>query len=137
MADSEVEHLLDKLRYNEVIQLAKDEKLEVKGNKNKLVSAILEHVDEERIRAFFKSARGIKVDISEHEFVPRHEVMKKEDVADLLKNHHCKISDLPKIFDTDPISLKIGAKAGDIVRIKRKSPTAGQANYYRLVVKSI
>jgi DNA-directed RNA polymerase subunit H len=137
MADSEVEHLLEKLRYNEIIQFVRDEKLDVKGNKEKLTAALMKSVPEERIRAFFKQAKGIKVDIGEHKLVPRHEVLGKDGVEALLKLHHCKISDLPKIFDTDPMSLKIGARAGDVIRISRKSPTAGQAYYYRLVVKSI
>ncbi len=137
MADSEVEHLLEKLRYNEIIQLGKDQKLEAKGNKAKLIAAILEKVDEEDIRKFFKGAKGIKVDIAEHDFVPKHEIMKPDEVSQVLAEHHCKISDFPRMFDTDPMCLKIGAKASNVVRICRKSPTAGQAYYYRLVVKSI
>lgn len=134
---SEAEHLLEKLKYGEILQFVRDEKLDIKGNKEKLVAAISKAVSEETIRAFFRAVRGIKVDISEHELVPKHEIMTAKEVAALLKEHHCKLADLPKIYDTDPISLKIGAKGGDAVRIKRKSPTAGQAYHYRLVIKSI
>ncbi|MFH0961705.1 MAG: DNA-directed RNA polymerase subunit H [archaeon] len=134
---SEVEHLLEKLKYGEIIQFVKEEGIEAKGNKEKLVAVILKKVPEEKIRAFFKQARGIKVDISEHRLVPQHEVIGEKELAALVAKHHCKIADLPRTFDTDPMCLKVGARSGDVIKITRKSPTAGQAYYYRLVVKSI
>lgn len=137
MADSEVEHLLEKLKYGELIQFVKAEGLDVKGNKEKLVGVILKKVSEEKIRAFFKEAKGLKTDITEHSLVPKHEILGENELSLLLKKHHCKITDFPRIYDTDPMSLKVGAKAGDVVKITRISPTAGQAYYYRLVVKSV
>jgi DNA-directed RNA polymerase subunit H len=43
-------------------------------------------------------------------------------------------SKLPKIRKMDP-ALPEGAKIGDIIKIARKSATAGQAIYYRVVVE--
>ena len=43
---------------------------------------------------------------------------------------------LPKIMDTDPVCLSIGAKPGQIVKITRKSHTADIAVAYRFVVES-
>ncbi len=134
---SEVEHLLEKLKYTEIIQFAKEEGIEPKGNKEKLIAILSKKADEGKIRAFFKKARGSKADISEHKLVPKHEIISEKELKKVLDTHHCKITDLPRIYDTDPIILKCGAKAGDVVKITRISPTAGQAYYYRLVVKSI
>jgi len=43
-------------------------------------------------------------------------------------------SKLPKIMKHDP-GLPDGAKIGDIIKITRKSKTAGSAPYYRVVVE--
>lgn len=41
--------------------------------------------------------------------------------------------EMPKILLTDPALKNLEAKAGDVVRITRKSQTAGHATYYRVV----
>jgi len=41
---------------------------------------------------------------------------------------------LPKIHVNDPAAKEIGAKAGDIIKIVRKSTTARQSIFYRLVI---
>ncbi|HIE37170.1 TPA: DNA-directed RNA polymerase subunit H, partial [Candidatus Geothermarchaeota archaeon] len=41
---------------------------------------------------------------------------------------------LPYIKRTDPVVRALGAKHGDIIKITRKSPTAGESVYYRLVI---
>ena len=72
--------------------------------------------------------------ILEHEMVPKHEILKKKDAEDLLKKYGIAQENLPKIAEDDPVVQVIGAKRGDILRIVRKSPTAGEAIYFRLVV---
>ncbi len=77
----------------------------------------------------------MKFDILKHTLVPHHEILSEEDVEKLLKAYKIKKEDLPQMLVTDPVAKAIGAKDGDIVKIVRKSPTAGTSISYRLVVK--
>ncbi|NOZ83167.1 MAG: DNA-directed RNA polymerase subunit H [Euryarchaeota archaeon] len=74
------------------------------------------------------------VDISKHELVPKHEVMSEEEAKELLERLNITKGQLPKILKSDPMVQKIKAKPGDIIKITRKSPTAGTTIYYRVVV---
>ncbi len=73
-------------------------------------------------------------DLSEHTFVPKHEIMAQDEVQELLVRYNCTKQQLPKIKFNDPIIKMIGAKPGDVIRVLRKSATAGAAVYYRVVV---
>jgi len=69
-----------------------------------------------------------------HELVPKHEIMKKAEVEQLLKKYGLSIEQLPKILEDDPVVKAIGAKKGQVLRIIRKSPTAGESIYFRVVI---
>jgi len=72
--------------------------------------------------------------ILEHELVPKHEVLPPEEASKVLKKLGVSPDKLPWIRASDPIARAIGAKPGDIVKIIRKSPTAGKIVVYRYVV---
>ncbi|MFH1450725.1 MAG: DNA-directed RNA polymerase subunit H, partial [archaeon] len=60
----------------------------------------------------------------EHELVPKHELIKEEEIEKLLKEYGIQKTHLPKIQKTDPALAGIDAGRGDVVKIIRKSPTA-------------
>jgi len=73
--------------------------------------------------------------IFDHVLVPEHRVLSKEETEELLKKYNIKPSQLPQIKTSDPAVQALDAKPGDIIEIKRKSPTAGVYYYYRIVVE--
>ncbi|NVM52780.1 MAG: DNA-directed RNA polymerase subunit H [Candidatus Helarchaeota archaeon] len=77
----------------------------------------------------------VLMDILEHEFVPKHEILSKTETANLLEQLKVPGSALPGILITDPVARVIGAELGDVVKITRESETAGETIIYRLVVK--
>ena len=79
-------------------------------------------------------SKNPRVNILEHELVPKHEVLSPEEAEKILKQLSVQPTQLPWISVDDPVVKAIGAKPGDIVRIIRKSPTAGETIAYRYVV---
>ncbi len=79
----------------------------------------------------------MKMDILKHKLVPHHEILKEEEVEKLLKTYGIKKEQLPKILIDDPVAKAINAKEGDVIKIVRKSPTAGISVAYRVVTKEI
>ena len=75
--------------------------------------------------------------ILKHELVPEHIILKEEEKNELLEKYKIKPKNLPKILTTDPVVKALNAKEGDILKIIRKSKTAGTSIYYRIVVKKI
>ena len=72
--------------------------------------------------------------ILSHVLVPRHEVMSKEETEVVLAKYGIITDQLPRITEEDPVAKNIGAKKGDVLKITRRSHTAGEALYYRVVV---
>ncbi len=75
-----------------------------------------------------------KFTILDHELVPRHILLTKEERRQLLEQLKIRPEQLPWIRASDPVAKLIGAKPGDIVKIIRKSPTASEVIAYRFVV---
>jgi DNA-directed RNA polymerase subunit H len=70
-----------------------------------------------------------------HELVPEHTILKDSEKKQVLEKFNITPEQLPKILKNDPAAKEIGAKEGDIIKIIRKSPTAGRTTYYRLIIK--
>ncbi|MEM1583111.1 MAG: DNA-directed RNA polymerase subunit H [Nitrososphaerota archaeon] len=81
-----------------------------------------------------KKAELRRMSILEHELVPQHRILSPEEAKEILARYGVQPQQLPYILVTDPVVKELGAKPGDIIEIRRRSPTAGEALYYRLVV---
>src|SRR4030067_3576770 len=75
-------------------------------------------------------------DIFEHALVPMHEILSEKERTQLLTQYKVQPYQIPQVKSTDPAVKAIGAKPGDILRIIRKSSTAGEHIAYRYVVES-
>jgi DNA-directed RNA polymerase subunit H len=73
-------------------------------------------------------------DIFDHQLVPKHELLSKKEAEELMREFHIRPHQLPYIVTSDPAVEALEAKMGDILRITRKSPTAGEVVVYRYVV---
>jgi DNA-directed RNA polymerase subunit H len=74
-------------------------------------------------------------DIFEHALVPFHEILTEKEKNQLLAQYKVKPYQMPQVKSGDPAVKAIGAKPGDILRITRKSVTAGEHITYRYVVE--
>ncbi len=75
-----------------------------------------------------------KFDVTTHSLVPQHVLLSDQEKQQLFAKYHITINELPKIHLKDPAIVALKGKEGDIVKVIRKSPTAGEAIYYRGIV---
>ena len=67
--------------------------------------------------------------------VDEHRIMSREEVIQLTNNDLCSyVINLPKILDSDPQCIWIGAEVGDVIEIKMLSDIIGETYQYRVVV---
>lgn len=75
------------------------------------------------------------VKITNHIYQPKHEILPRKEAEEILKNYNTKPSQLPYIMISDKAIEDLDVRPGDIIKITRKSPTAGESVYYRYVVE--
>lgn len=75
------------------------------------------------------------IKITNHAYQPNHEILHKKDSEEILKKYNTKPSQLPYIMISDKALEDLDVRPGDIIKITRKSSTAGESVYYRYVVE--
>jgi DNA-directed RNA polymerase subunit H len=85
----------------------------------------------------------VRFNVLNHVNVPLHVILPDDEVKAMLKQFGIVKEQLPKIRTNDPVvqvlQKEAGAESvsGRVVRITRRSPTAGVAVAYRLIVEAI
>ena len=76
----------------------------------------------------------LAIDVTNHLLVPEHSKVSEKEKKELFERYKISSKDLPKIMLDDPAIAGLeNIKFGDIIRIKRKSQTAGESAFYRVV----
>ena len=78
-----------------------------------------------------------EMDITKSEFVPKHIIMNEDEKQQVLNKFKITIRQLPRISVNDAVIKQLGGKIGDVVKIIRNSPVAGEYVYYRIVIKGL
>jgi DNA-directed RNA polymerase subunit H len=73
-------------------------------------------------------------EIFEHKLVPKHEILTEKEKSQILSQFKLQPYQMPQVKATDPAVKAIGAKPGDMLKVIRKSATAGEHIAYRYVV---
>mgnify|MGYP001031569642 CR=1 FL=1 len=74
-------------------------------------------------------------DLFEHKLLPKHEILTEKEREQILSQYRVQPYQLPQIKASDPAVKAIDAKPGDVLRVIRKSSTAGEHIAYRYVVE--
>jgi DNA-directed RNA polymerase subunit H (RpoH/RPB5) len=72
-------------------------------------------------------------DVFQHNLVSNAKLLSSEERKRILKLYHAKPYQIPKMLETDTMSILLGAKQGDLIELSRDSITAGLINTYRYV----
>lgn len=75
-----------------------------------------------------------KYDIRKHILVPEHIKLSDKEKKELLGKYHISLKELPKVKKNDPAIAHLNVREGDIIKVIRKSPTAGEVVFYRGVI---
>jgi len=74
--------------------------------------------------------------VNKHFLVPKHTKLSDSEKNKILEKLNVNVLSLPKILLDDPAIAKLEPKAGDVIKIERKSKTAGVTTYYRMVTEA-
>ena len=76
----------------------------------------------------------LMLNMTEHVCCPEFTVLENEELNEILQSYNAKRKELPKQFDSDPMSRYLFLKRGQVVRVIRNSETTGQSVAYRIVI---
>ena len=75
-----------------------------------------------------------KFKVDKHTLTPKHVKLGEKEKTNIFEKYHITSKEMPKILKTDSAIKELEAKPGDVIKITRKSPTAGESIFYRVVV---
>ena len=74
-----------------------------------------------------------KFKFNKHILIPKHSKLGEKEKAQLFEDYRATQKEFPRILKTDSAIKELEAKPGDVIKITRKSQTAGESIFYRVV----
>lgn len=108
----------------------------VREDLNDTATTELVHIWEtEGIYIVIENIKRLQFNILEHSLVPKHRVMKEEEVQEKIKKYNLTSrTQFPEISRFDPVAKAICLRPGQVCHILRPSKTAITTDYFRLCV---
>jgi len=75
-----------------------------------------------------------KFKVDKHILIPKHSKLSGSQKEKLLEKYNISMKELPRILKTDSAITSLDSRPGDVIKIVRKSQTASEAVFYRVVV---
>jgi DNA-directed RNA polymerase I, II, and III subunit RPABC1 len=70
---------------------------------------------------------------TKHRLIPKHVMLNETEKKEVLTTYDCRDTQIPRMVTTDFLARYYGAKAGDMFKIYRPSPSSGVYITYRVV----
>jgi DNA-directed RNA polymerase subunit H (RpoH/RPB5) len=87
----------------------------------------------ENIYVSLVNIKRLQFNILKHTLVPKHTLLSLNEKEQFMKSYNIMdSSQIPDISFFSPVSIVLGIRPGDIVKIERSSRTAVQADFYRV-----
>jgi DNA-directed RNA polymerase subunit H (RpoH/RPB5) len=100
--------------------------------KDKPSQTNLKSINTKKLQTQVFGINELQFNITKHFLVPKHELVKESEVEDIIKQYSLKSKNqFPIILKTDAMAKYLNLKHGDLVKITRVSPTAGEYIEYR------
>lgn len=91
--------------------------------------------DHDGIFVIIHNIHRLQFNILNHKLVPKCNILSDEEIVELKKTLNIsKLTQLPEISRFDPQALAIGIRPGQVIQLRRESPTAMFEKYYRVCV---
>lgn len=122
-----------KFKINDLKKLINDEDRILIVFKEKINNLNIKNLKEYEANIEIFLIKELLINISKHILVPKHEIVTDQEIiSKIVSQFQLKSkTQLPIIQRTDPMARYLDIKTGEIVKITRNSPSAGEAIIYR------
>ena len=127
-------NMIEDLFYLENILTKKDDlMIIVKDEPNEtLVQTVKDIWMQDSIYTSTINIKRLQFNILNHVLVPKHSILSKPEEMEFKRKFNILDNNIPDISYFSPVSLVLGIRPNDIVKIERKSRTAIKADFYRI-----
>jgi len=126
--------IIEDLFYLENILTKKDDLMIITKDEpnDTLIQTIKDIWVQDNIYTSVINIKRLQFNILKHVLVPKHSILLKEEEIEFKKKYNVVDNNIPDISYFSPISLVLGIRPNDIIKIERKSRTAIKSDYYRI-----